>query len=173
MPSAMIRLLEDPTLDNYLRVRSALLKMDEYEPHGRDYYELQEKLTAGDFEGVVESFGRFMPNLVISPGAHWTLSMAWKELGDDGKADFEMRLGLMLAGMILQTGDGTRERPYVATRVSDEYDVLHLLEKETKSQALHLDRGSERALDVHECEDGTEVVFDITDAYALSGAELQ
>ena len=64
---------------------------------------------------------------------------------------------------ILATGDGTKEKPYLVTRTSDEYDILQYLDKQFGGQALVSD--GDRNFDVMTCSDGTELWFDITDPF--------
>ncbi len=89
--------------------------------------------------------------------------MAYEKLGKQEEAEMEAAIYRRCIEGILSTGDGSREHPYVITRVSDEYDILFVLEREMESQALC--EINNRHCDVIALADGEEMVFDITDCY--------
>ena len=63
---------------------------------------------------------------------------------------------------ILSTGDGTADKPYQVTRVSDEYDVLGHLGILPQGQSLTLKNG--KAFDRLQC-GGSELWFDVTSVF--------
>jgi hypothetical protein len=94
--------------------------------------------------------------------------------GQQSRAKREASLmAACLAGM-KATGDGSRARPFVVTRISDEYDLIHSLGKTSSQQRLVFADGSH--FDVHDLVDGTTIWFDISDIFgrdrtAMSGGE--
>jgi hypothetical protein len=61
---------------------------------------------------------------------------------------------------ILATGDGSADKPYLVSRVSDEYDILRHTKKGMKGQSLRTK--GDKSFDVIACQDGQELWFDIT-----------
>jgi hypothetical protein len=68
----------------------------------------------------------------------------------------------------LSTGDGTVDRPYLVTYVSDESDLLMATGRRGRQQRLV--EGDVGCYDVVTCDDGQEVWFDVSDVYG--GAPL-
>ena len=67
-----------------------------------------------------------------------------------------------LTNSILDTGDGSRERPYVVSSIKEEYLILEHFNKTRTIQGLmHIDG---KAMDYIGCEDGTTYYFDISQA---------
>ena len=167
MRELFIEYLQSSSQETYHRVRNALITSDSYSPYSTETEEIQNHLEAGNFKRAIAAFQKAMPNLLLSPRAHMLASMAYKKLGKQEEAKMEATIYWRCIDGILSTGDGTRERPYAVTRVSDEYDILLALEKEMVSQALC--EINDRHCDVITLADGGEIVFDIADYYkALS-----
>lgn len=64
---------------------------------------------------------------------------------------------------ILDTGDGTKAKPYVVSVTDDEYFILEVLKKKFESQALL--RDGDRHLDLIKTTEGDELYFDISRPY--------
>lgn len=69
---------------------------------------------------------------------------------------------------IITSGYGTDGRPYLVTRVSDEYDLLGFPQARWMCQSLRHHGG--RACDVFDLEGGGEIWFDITGAFSRMNA---
>lgn len=65
-----------------------------------------------------------MPGAFLSPMAHSLLARAHLALGDERQALQERSLARAAMVSILTSGDGSRDRPWVVLRISDEYDVM-------------------------------------------------
>ena len=121
-------------------------------------------------EEATERLAQAMPNLLLSPRAHMVFAFIADKTGDEKTAEVEQLVAAACCEGILATGDGTKANPYLVVRTSDERDVMHYLDRQFKQQSLVED--GDRHLDLIECEDGSEMWFDITDAYAKLGESL-
>ena len=110
------------------------------------------------FKEAQSQLRKAMPGLLVSPQAHFYASLAAGKLGDAAAAARETSLGKKCLAALLQTGNGSPEKPYLVTFVSDEYDILHALTKRAKLQAVISKDG--KSFDRIECEDGTELWFE-------------
>ena len=161
-------LLQERSLDKFLQLRKSLVDSKYYDPYSTEIQDMQTCVKAGDVQGIIDVFKGTYPNLLISPTAHFILGAAYKRLGNRQMAEYEKWAGTLILRCIVETGDGTREHPYLIARFSDEYDVLNSLGKETGTRGLLCE--DSRLLDIQRCSDGTDVCFDVTDAY-LSWSE--
>ena len=110
------------------------------------------------------------PNLLLSPLAHLLLSAALKEEGNEKAADLERFICFRCVDGIGLTGDGTRARPYLVLRTSDEYDMLNAQGKQFASQ--HLVHEGGKSYDRMVCADDSELWFDVTDMMAAMARRL-
>ena len=156
-------LLEEPSIDKFLHMRKSLVSSKNYCPYSTEINDMDTCVNTGDAQGAIDLFRSTLPNLLISPSAHFVLSAAYECLGNKEQTDFEKHMWSFLVGAILETGKGTRQHPYLVSRISDEYDVLFALEKERGKQELCPEEG--RFIDVQTCSDGTQVYFDVTDPF--------
>lgn len=157
--------VEEPTADAFRAVRADVVAHEKYDGYSRDLDAMDEAVQQKRFADVGRLFGDAQPNLLLSPRAHMLLSLALRELGHTEAADIERFIFFRCIDGILTTGDGSRDRPYLVLRLSDEYDVLMALDKRLQSQGLtHGD--DDHSYDVLHCEDGSEVWFDITDPFS-------
>jgi hypothetical protein len=157
--------LQDPTVESFLRVRSAILDHPKYDGYSDDLATMEKAFDTGFFASVRETFSESMPNLLLSPGAHMVLSLAARELGAENDYAIERMICFRCIDGIKCTGDGTRDRPYLVLRPSDEYDFLNAHGKLSHRQALIHDEVGQ-SFDHLECEDGTDYWFDVTEMFA-------
>lgn len=163
MREKLAAFVTSPSPDTYHAIRDEVIASDHYDPYSSELDQLDGPLAAQEYSQVRESISAAMPNLLLSPRAHWILSFVAMKTNDLDDAAFERALALLCTEGILGTGDGGRGKPYVVVRVSDEYDVMRHLGKKKVEQSLVLD--GDRHLDVVRCEDGSELWFEITDPY--------
>ena len=149
--------------DSFAALRAEIVSSEKYDPYSRELDEVNALLDAGDFEAAHCKLTEAMPNLFLSPAAHLAIAYVAEQTDDEESAKMEAFLAAMCCEGILTTGEGSRANPYLVLRTSDEYDVLQYLGKSFTGQALVED--GERHLDRMTCADGTELWFDITDAY--------
>lgn len=161
MQELFLALIQEPGRDTYLAARFALVDSNFYNPYSDDFTESSKLLEAGDYEGAQKRLAEGMPNLLLAPRAHLMLAFAAEKLGDDDGTQMESYIAGAIVRGITATGDGSADKPWQATRTSDEHDVLQFLEKEFSEQELI--EINDRKIDVLTCTDGSQFHFDVTD----------
>lgn len=152
--------LDDPTAANLNLLRRRIRSSENFqsdldvEPYVRDY------LDCGDYDAVIRALFDLMPGAFFSPRVHTLLGTAYAATGQTDKARRERRLARAATDSIFSTGDGSAEQPWSVVRISDEYDVLRSLGRESISQSLVYSNG--RPFDKQACDDGSIVWFDLT-----------
>ena len=153
--------LTDPTKETFLKCRELVINDPEYDPYSEDIENIQNLLNEGKFEEVIQYVN---VNILLSPRAHIYKYFAYKELGDEKGRNIEMTIAQIIFECLEKTGDGTKESPYVITRISDERDLIrHHLNKQDVSQNLVKD--GNKIMDALTLDDGTQLYFDIKDPY--------
>jgi len=153
--------LTDPTKETFLKCRELVINDPEYDPYSEDIENIQNLLNEGKFEEVIQYVN---VNILLSPRAHIYKYFAYKELGDEKGRNIEMTIAQIIFECLEKTGDGTKESPYMITRISDERDLVrHHLNKQDVSQNLVKDR--DKIMDILTLDDGTQLYFDIKDPY--------
>jgi len=155
--------IEKPNRENYLALHKKVVSHPDYNPYSRDLDEIEDLHEKGKFAEARKKIRESMPNLLLSPRAHLIAGMAAGKMNDDEAMRREGTFWIRCIDGILATGDGTEERPYLVTAVSDEYDVLRRLGKVSKSQGIQSHEG--KHFDVIFCTDGSHIWFDITHAF--------
>jgi hypothetical protein len=166
MQKILLIYLKNPTLANFLALRSAHLDQEGLDPYSGKLIPVSKHLSAGKYREAAELISKHLiPDYIMSAGTHLELAVAQKGLGLPDKAEFERFLAQRLVIGIEMTGQGSEARPFLVTRTSDEYDFL-IYRKQTPSiQSLVESRG--RRLDRIETQSGEVFWFDITEVYAL------
>lgn len=160
MPDPFIAFLEKPAGETFSALRDAVIAAPEYDFYSNDLTELEALAARGDLDLVVERLPSAMPNWLLSPRAHQLFSRAAEQTGDADLAQRENYLMKACLRGLAESGDGTAQRPYLVTHVSDEYDLLAALNKEVAQQRQV---SNERGLfDVILCTDGSELWFDVS-----------
>ncbi|MGN7709190.1 hypothetical protein [Chryseobacterium sp. 22543] len=153
--------LTDPTKETFLKCRELVINDPEYDPYSEDIENIQNLLNEGKFEEVIPYVN---VNILLSPRAHIYKCFAYKELGDEKGKNIEMTIAQIIFECLEKTGDGTKDPPYIITRISDERDLIrHHLNKQDVSQNLVKD--GDKIMDALTLDDGTLLYFDIKDPY--------
>lgn len=153
--------LTDPTKETFLKCRELVINDPEYDPYSEDIENIQDLLNEGKFEEVVQYVN---VNILLSPRAHIYKYFAYKELGDEKGRNIEMTIAQIIFECLEKTGDGTKDSPYIITRISDERDLVrHHFNKQDVSQNLIKD--GDKIMDALTLDDGTQLYFDIKDPY--------
>ncbi|MCC6150592.1 MAG: DUF4919 domain-containing protein [Planctomycetes bacterium] len=163
-PDPFDSFLRNPSRETYAAVRRAVIKDKSYNPYSNSLESAASLLEQNRFQEFIDHVPSLMPDHLLSPRLHMMVSFAWRELGDEEGAKFEMSLAHLCIEGILKSGDGSRANPYPVLRVSDEYDVLGALGKKLTKQSLLKCDG--KSFDAIDCEDGSVIHFDITDMFA-------
>ncbi|MCC3215404.1 MULTISPECIES: DUF4919 domain-containing protein [Chryseobacterium] len=153
--------LADPTKETFLKCRELVINDPEYDPYSEDIENMQDLLNEGKFEEVIQYVN---VNILLSPRAHIYKYFAYKELGEDKGRSIEMTIAQLIFECLEKTGDGTRDSPYIITRISDERDLIrHHFNKQDISQSLV--RDGNKIMDALTLDDGSQLYFDIKDPY--------
>jgi hypothetical protein len=152
--------VRDPSPEAFAEIRELLVASRYYQPYTTDLLEAGKLLKAQKNAEALACLRKAMPNYLLSARAHTMLAVAANRLGRMKlSADEALASRRCLEG-IMQSGDGTREKPYRVLSMADEHDVLRALGKRGGTQE-HVTVGK-RHLDIHTFPDGSEVAFDVT-----------
>ena len=160
MREPFIEYLKSPTPEAFLKVRQAIIDSPTYDPYGASLEPVEELLGQERWTDAQEAMLAVMEDLMLTPRAHLCAGYIAEQLGDDKAAEMERMLAAACVEGILGTGDGTQEKPYLVTRVNEEYDVMQYLGKQMTQQSLTESDGV--PMDRIQCSDGTELWFDIS-----------
>ncbi|MFT3786253.1 MAG: hypothetical protein QM770_08815 [Tepidisphaeraceae bacterium] len=156
--------LSNPSPATYAALRKRVVSDPAWQPYGTDLQQLRDAIDAKQYDVALQRFQSAPVSLLLCPEAHVLASRALDAKGDALGADVERMLGSVFLAGIRGTGNGSLEKPFVVSRIEDERAVLGVLSKKTTTQMLvHTETG--RHLDVWQCEDGSQVHFDITDVF--------
>lgn len=157
----LLQYLRDSNLENFLVLRESLLSFKGYDPYSTELDGIRSTLDKGDFEEAAQMLqDALFPNYFLSPGAHLQLGYVFEELGKPDESEFERMIGFQCFRGIELTGNGSLPKPYLVTRISDEYDVLMLKGLEFKNQKLM--EQNDKKIDVVNTKDGQVLYFDVT-----------
>jgi len=151
----------DPTKENFLKSRELIVTNPDYDAYSDDLDIMEQLFENKEYEKL----NYYVTiNVLLSPRAHFIKYLSLKESGNMKAAESVMFICVNILRCIEKTGDGTLQNPYIVIRVSDEKDFLqfHLKKKHTQQRLI---QNEDKYLDVLTLEDGSELYFDITDAY--------
>lgn len=160
MENDFFKFIVEPSKENFLAARDIVVRHPDYAPYSDDL-DVLEKLL--DEEKYAEAVKCNNINLVLSGRAHLYKKYAHEKLNNEKDAKMEHILAMGIIEGIEMTGDGTLENPYWVLRVSDERDLMLLLEDKFAAQALSHQNG--RSYDIITTVSGRTIYFDITDCY--------
>jgi hypothetical protein len=166
----MTEFLRAPDGAHYETLRTAVVADHRWHPYAGDIEALQALAKEDRWAEMAGRFQAAMPSLMLSPEAHLLAAEGARRSGDETGAGLLIHIANLLLDAIQGTGDGTAQRPFQVTTVSDQYMVLWSLQKKEIKQTL--ERKGARRIDHFICTDGTEVCFDITDMHNRIGVDL-
>jgi len=167
MQKVLLTYLKNPTLANFLALRSAHLAQEGLNPCSGKLISVGKHLAAGEHREAADLISKHLiPDYLMSAGTHLELAVAQKGLGLFDKAEFERFVAQQLVLGIEMTGEGGQARPFLVTRTSDEYDLL-IYRKQTPSMQSLVESGGRR-FDRIETQSGDVFWFDITEIHALT-----
>jgi hypothetical protein len=170
MQELFVAFLQNPTVESFQAIRDAVVNHPKYDGYSQDLRDMETAFEEKRFADVKTAFGQAQPNLLLSPGAHLLLSLAMREEGNTQGADLERFICFRCMDGIQLTGDGTKERPFLVLRTSDEYDLLSARGKQLGSQHLVHEHG--KSYDQMVCADASELWFDITDMFGAMARRM-
>ncbi|MBI5155158.1 DUF4919 domain-containing protein [Candidatus Poribacteria bacterium] len=166
MKELFLQFAANPCVEHFLALRESVMANESYDPYGNAMHELRELLDAKQYSEVRARGKELLAGWILSPRLHYFLAQAAQELRDGRTAMTEARVAQSCVNGILATGDGSRANPWIVTTPLDEYDILGHLNNQPVSQFTVKDEVTGRVCDVHNCEDGFEKWFDVTDIHA-------
>ncbi len=128
--------VEEPTSDKFLSVREQIIGDPLYDPYSSALQRVELLHEAGDFQLVLDEAVALEPLWRLSPRLHYLVGTASSELGDTIGTEVRKHYSRACMCALLDTGDGTAEAPFLATYLSDEYDVLRYLDAELEHQQV-------------------------------------
>ncbi|HWJ83511.1 MAG TPA: DUF4919 domain-containing protein [Nocardioides sp.] len=154
------RYLRTPGADTLQAVHEQIAAGGNYDPELPLEQIAAPYLRNGEYDELATRLLDLMPGAMLSPSTHTLLADAYEHTGEQRAAGRERTLARMATRAILRSGDGTVERPWSVLRVSDETDALGELGR--TSHHVRYDERDGRLVDLHRCDDGSEVWFDVT-----------
>ena len=151
--------LNEPTAEKYAELRSILLGSSTYQPGSTSIHKFWDHIEAGRLQEASALADEIRQNYLLSPLAHTALAALAEKLGDRGQMQVEQVFTLRCRESLLETGDGTLEKPYRVTRVDDIYSVLAAKRARLKHLTCRL--SGSRLLDEVTTDQGT-LFFDVT-----------
>jgi hypothetical protein len=166
MERRFTQFVEQPSRENYLAVRDAVLRLTPLPIEASALAELLRLLETGHFQEVLDRIDLLPASKVLSPRIHYLAAEASEALGDWQTGELERFLFVLCLKALLATGDGTPAAPYCVCHASDEHDLLDANGLEPAAQLL-IDRDG-RLCDVITCTNGRQFWFDVTAVFQRS-----
>jgi hypothetical protein len=148
--SIFMQFVQQPNAETYRKLHALVTSQPSYDPYGNELNQVEEFLSRQDYAEAKKRLSDMMVTWLISPTVHMLAGFVAAKLGDTPAC---------MQG-ILATGDGTDNKPYLVSRVRDEYEVIRFLGKTSAAQAA-VSHGN-LFLDSHTCSDGSSIHFDVT-----------
>lgn len=161
--AAVSAYLREPVADNWLPVRAQIVGAPGFGPNAGVNPAVGPMLAGGEYRRAIDYIESRMPAQFLNPMAHVLLATAHRRLGDDRRADAQLRLARIAHHAIADSGDGSAQAPYHVLRVEDEYGFLQVAGLISRVQYT---RPSPLGgvLDVHDCGTGNPVYFSLEEA---------
>lgn len=160
MTEDLFKFINDTTKENFISIQNAVISNSEYHPYSNDLSTVESMLDADKFEDVGDFYNI---NILLSPRAHLYKNYAFEKLNKENEAKSELILAQKIMEGLSLTGDGSKQSPYLVTRISDEKDMLSYFQEQFASQSLINDNS--RYFDCITCQSGKDIYFDITTPY--------
>jgi len=160
LTDTVLQYLQTPTENDFLALRREVAATPGFSPYASYEAVGFPLVEEGKLTEALAALTAMMPGSFLSPGLHNLLAFIHAKLNDEEAAENETYLAEALLRGILNSGDGSQERPFRVLQVSDEYDVLSFLGKSSANQTLL--RSAERLMDRHACADKSVLWFDLT-----------
>lgn len=152
--------LAEPSPQGYLDFYSYLVAHPLFDLVSVDYERAEQAFLGEQYEDAAKIIEASWPNFLLMPQAHFLLTGAYKRLGSIERAKRHSEIGKLIITSILATGDGTKQKPYLVTRLETEKDVLRELGKETSNRRRVTD--GDRSFNVYTLPDESEIWFELT-----------
>lgn len=168
MRDQFIQFMTNPGLESFLAVRESVISDAGYDPYSEDLKVLDSLFIKEAYQEIADHKN---VNILLSPLAHLIKSVAYEKTGQEEEAKSEMYMWHTLLKSMTLTGDGSENKPYIVTRVSDERDLVEYLQENFVSQSLIT--SGDKYLDCIRTESGKDIYFDITACYKRMSSRQQ
>lgn len=153
--------LQHPTPDRWLSLREHLISRPDFAPHAPEWRQLEDAFAEGSYDRVFTLGEPLAQRGCLSPRFHFLVGVAAEEAGDLERAHWHRQCTQLCLTGLLQSGDGSRQDPYLCTYPWDCYDILRALGHQPQGQRLIQHEG--RWYDVLTIEEDQDVWFDVTE----------
>lgn len=160
MTADFFKFTTETTKENFSKSQQLIFSENDYDPYSDDLSNMEQLLDEGKFQEVVD-YGSI--NILLSPRAHLFKNYALRQLKKVKEAQIEMRLSSKILQCIKLSGAGTKEEPYLITRISDEKDFLDFIHDRLAKQSLFSE--NDKYYDLITTISKKEIYFDITIPY--------
>lgn len=124
--------LSGPSPQTYAVLRRLVVESSQYRP-GTDLVDrLWQALDSGELESAEQLSPQLIPTFLLNPRAHLALAYLHGQRGDQRGEQFEYYFSQQLRRFLLESGDGTPQRPYQVTSVDEVHYVAGALEAKVK-----------------------------------------
>jgi hypothetical protein len=124
--------LSGPSPETYQVLRQLVLSSPSYRPDLDTVDQLWKALDAGALARAEEISARLVPTYLLNPRAHLGLAYLHGQKGDERGEQFEFYFCQQVRKFLLDSGDGSRQRPYRVTSVDEVHYVAGALEARVK-----------------------------------------
>lgn len=136
----LARLKQGDTSIDFSALRNAFVQTDQYDPYQDDFSDetnsMLKALDEKQFEEAIRIAGQLLDTNYTAMLPHIISAIAWNELGNSEKERFHGEIVKGLVRSLMESGDGSIEKPYRVIRVQEEYDLINVMGLEFKSQSL-------------------------------------
>ncbi|WP_372367006.1 hypothetical protein [Candidatus Uabimicrobium sp. HlEnr_7] len=146
--------------ESFVKLRTLILKDADYNFYKDTTTQLVEWLDLEEYQKIVDQCKNAGVNEILCPGFHKYIGIALKRQGNLEGFKAETAIYSYCIKMILQCGEGTLQKPYQVLRISDEYEVMKILQKQMAKQSLISQ--NDKHYDMIECTDGSILYFDVS-----------
>lgn len=167
LQDALELFLEQPTHAHFLAARELVVNDADYRPRSSMLVELTRLWQDQSHEELLSAAAELMPAWSLCPRVHFLAGCAADAIGDAEEADLCRFLTQTCVEGLLNSGDGRRRRPWLATYPSDIQDCL--ASRGLSAVAQRLVEGDDALLDIVTADDGASYWFDVTEMVAAGG----
>lgn len=165
------RLLVDKSRESFQELREIIVSSHLYQPKDNLPQIMKFHFLNGNINEAINIYKSNYINLILSPSVHFCLSEIYELKDNEQMKNAEEYAGNILIQNLLNSAEGTKERPYRVLHVSDEYDILEHLNKEIASQDLIFENG--RYYDCLKTKDNEIFWFDVSDMHRIQAESAQ
>ena len=124
--------LNGPSPETYQVLRQLVLSSPDYRPDLDTVDQMWRALDADRLEEAESLSRRLVPTHLVNPRAHLGLAYLHGQKGDSKSEQFEFYFCQQLRKFLMESGDGSRLRPFRVTSVDEIHYVAGVLEAQVR-----------------------------------------